>query len=357
MITDFSTYTNVGLHSMTFNGKNSLTDYGILLTIDTNTENVTARSIQDTIPFRQGVIDSSRIGGELFYEVRQLSYRFKILAETQAELAEKTANVKAWLGSDGSLEIYDSDYGNEWKFTNCYLKSIETEKGMNSSVPYLYLTAIFECDPYMIKGGTSKVLLYSFSANGNPAPLAIVNNSKIHNLTWREMVSASGNQVMIDIPDYAVQSSNRKFYVFGNLGDAAVNTALIIRGQTPYGGHVTMTTAYSGAFESLESGDKLVIVYNKDVSVDSVGGVSNALRSFDISDPIYKLEAYTEGTPTLKVNGSSQNISQSFSLPETAVLDIQISQSFFLLETPVLDIQNSGYGYYELWHDNTERRL
>ena len=177
MITDFSTYTDAGLRNITYNGKNSLTDYGILITTDsTNVENLNTKTITENVPYIQGNIDMSRYKGVLYYEPRVLVYRFKVFGEDREDLKEKTQDVLAWLNSSGNYQIIDSDYGSDYAFQNCNLKSIESEPGEYTSVEYSYITATFEAAPYMINVGAvnDKILSYVTTENST---ITVTNNS------------------------------------------------------------------------------------------------------------------------------------------------------------------------------------
>lgn len=348
MITDFRNYTNAGLRNITFNGKNSLKNFGILLTTDTQTESITARSDQTVIPYRQGVLDSSRQDGELYYDARKLVYCFKILAETPQELKEKAANVKKWLTSSGTFEIYDSDYGSEWKFTNCILKSIEARNGEKTSVPYMYLTANFDADPKMMQAGARKTRLYSFAAVGN-AKFAVFNGtsyvSRVISLPWYAVPEVSMHTVTVDLPETAVTTKPSTFHIFDPSDDAKSASAYIFRNGEAVPNSVTMSSSKQGTIMGINSGDKLVIYY-KDDAPDILliaGTLSEKTYSrYTEYDLLYRIKAYAEQTPSLKINGKTADITKQFS---------------FSSEECLIEIQNSGYGYYEFMLDTGEERL
>lgn len=186
MITDFSTYTNAGLQNITYHGKNSLTDYGIVLAEGTSTSNLTIKSTVENMPHCDGQIDMSDLGGKQYYEYRTLVYRFKIFAESREALKAKEKDIKAWLNSSGNKRITDSDYTEtvtennvttttQWSFQNCYLKSIEIEEGQKTECEYEYLTATFECDPWLTAGGVNERIL-KFAVSGT-ITLNITNNN------------------------------------------------------------------------------------------------------------------------------------------------------------------------------------
>lgn len=188
MIMDFSRYTNSGLQSITYHNKNSLADYGVVLSAGTKTSELTAKSIVENIPYTDGQHDLSDIGGGINYDYRTLTYRFKIFAENAQKLREKESQIKSWLNSDGDHKICDNDYdvtvGNvttQWLFEKCVLKNIEVEEGeeKSSDVVYEYLTATFECTPYMLKQGSvnDRVFKFADTITGNNTATIAVNNS------------------------------------------------------------------------------------------------------------------------------------------------------------------------------------
>lgn len=340
MITDFHTYTDAGLRHITYNGVDSLTDHGILIADGTSVENVTPRSAIDTIPQRQGALDGSRVNGELFYEPRTLTYKFKIFADTRAELSTKEATVKAWLNSTGTYRIADSNYSG-YEFVNCVLKGITVEPGEVKSAYYMYLTATFTCDPYMQKTGTSRQRLTTWAAQGNTAR-AVIDNRYIYPVTWLEVPATPANNVLtFSINSTAEQQSQRSFYIFGIPNGVTVSDVYVVRQSQTITGEVTMTAPDRGTLGSVQEDDMVLITYSDDITAAVAVGGTNSGTLYSVTNPKYRLNALTEGAPTFKINGSLQSITQPFTLPATALLAIM----------------TSGYGYYELWHDNTEVRL
>lgn len=247
MITDFSEYTNTGLQNITYHGINSLADLGIVLAEGTRTGDLTANSITETIPYRNGQIDMSVGDNGLTYESRVLVYRFKVFANDIQELREKEARIKTWLNSNGNHKIYDSDYSN-LAFEKCVLKSIETENGEKGGIAYMYLTATFEAEPFMLVSGD--------------------------------------------------------------------NTRIVRVART---GSVTLTVASNSAVT-----------------------IEGTTTQYSVNEPYtYRIIAYTEGTPTITLNGTAIEPDTLFEMPANAEIIIT----------------NTGYGYYELWHDTREVTL
>lgn len=212
MITDFSTYTNSGLQNITYHGKNSLTDYGILLAENTSTSNLGVKSSTESLPKCNGNIDFSDIDGRNF-GARTLIYEFKIFAETREDLKLKESDVKAWLNSEGDNQIIDSDYleteettsngittttTTQWIFQDCHLKSLSVKAGdeKGNGCIYEYLTAVFEAYPYLIKQGTVNERVLKFTDNiGTNESATIAINNNAYTLT-----TSSGSTVTGTLP-------------------------------------------------------------------------------------------------------------------------------------------------------------
>lgn len=174
MITDFSTYTNAGLRNITYNGLNSLTDLGILITNDTEVVELEVKSNSESLPHMQGNIDSSRADGTLYYEARPLIYEFKVFGESRANLKQKETAVLAWLNSQGSFTIQDSDYPN-YEFRNCCLKAVKAKES-EDGLDYMYIKVGFEADPIMHKIGTVNERIFKYAKTGG-STLTITNNA------------------------------------------------------------------------------------------------------------------------------------------------------------------------------------
>jgi len=338
MITDFKEYTGCGLRNITYNGINSLTDLGILIADGSKVGNLTPRSNSTDIPLRQGSIDGSRVNGELFYEPRELVYRFKIFADSRNELKEKEAAVVAWLNSNGTYRITDSDYDGEWEFVNCVLKNITSEQGEVKAAEYLYLTAEFTCDPYMQSAGGTRSRVYKFTAQGDTA-FHVIDNAYIFQPEWSATPTASGNIVQISIPESGGMGT--QYFALSGIPEGAEVTAATVTKDGESGGTISMIGNDSGSLYLAEKGAVIALAYSEEVSpTDCTGGHSAAVYSEE-APFTYRLKAYTEGTPSARLNGTALDLSQPFTMPDRALITIQ----------------NTGYGYYELWHDTTEVRL
>lgn len=341
MITDFRSYTNSGLRHITYNGTDSLSDLGILITTDTtNTDTLEAKSMTDEIAYRQGNIDSSRINGRLYYKPRSLIYKFKVFGDNRQDLEEKKRAVFEWLDSAGDYRISDSNYDG-WDFVECVLKSVQTQYGEHSSADaeYDYITAEFKAYPYMLEAGGVSERVYNFTKLGT-AELYIANNAFIFEptsvITPQTIVD---NTVIIEIPE-EIGSGVKGFHINGIPETAEVVSATVTKsGQSA--GTINMVTNSTGSCYIAVSGVTIEIAYSETISTNAM--LTGPVRkNYNISEPkTYTFVAYTEGTPTVKINGTAISTLSKFTIPNEAAVEIT----------------NTGYGYYELWHDTTERRL
>ena len=325
---------------ITFNGADSLTDLGVCIDSEmTITPDPEQRYTYDTVPYHDGAYNSSAVNGRTYYEPLVLTYVF-ILHSTdrQAVQALRKQIINTWSGAVGDL--MDSDMPG-WKYTNAMVVGEPTLDYFSRAFANALLTVKFTCDPYRQSITGSRQRLTVWTAQGNTAR-AVIDNRYIFPLTWLEVPATPSNSVLtFTISSEAAQQSNRSFYIFGVPSGVTVSDVYVVRQSQTITGEVTMTAPDRGTLGSVQGNDMVVIGYSGDVrAAMAVSGVSSG-TSYSVTNPLYRLNALTEGTPTFKINGSGQSLTQPFTLPATALMAIT----------------NSGYGYYELWHDTTEVRL
>lgn len=84
------------------------------------------------------------------------------------------------------------------------------------------------------------------------------------------------------------------------------------------------------------SGNVLLTVTNNDSYTITIGGSTSAAVSYTAAEPYkYRLVVYAENPETVLLNGTALDISQTFTMPSSAVIAITAA----------------GYKYIELWHD------
>ena len=326
--------------SITFNNVNSLTGFGVVInsekTILTDPEQ---RYTYDTAPFHDGVYNSSAVNGQTYYEPVTLTYVFVLHASSRAAVQSlRKQIINAWSGAVGDLT--DSDMPG-WKYTNSMLIGEPRLEYYSRNFTNAELTLTFTADPYMQNVTGSRQRLTTWAAQGNTAR-AVIDNRYIFPLTWLESPSTPANNVLtFPINATAEQQSQRSFYIFGVPDGVTVSDVYVVRQSQTITGEVTMTAPDRGTLGSVQEDDMVLITYSGDITAAVAVGGTGSGTSYSVTNPKYRLNALTEGTPTLKINGSGQSIVQPFTLPATALLAIT----------------TSGYGYYELWHDDTEVRL
>ena len=307
--------------SITFNNVNSLTGFGVVINSEkTILPDPEQRYTYDTVPFHDGVYNSSAVNGQTYYEPVTLTYVFVLHASSRAAVQSlRKQIINAWSGAVGDLT--DSDMPG-WKYTNAMLIGEPRLEYYSRNFTNAELTLTFTADPYTAR--------------------AVIDNSRIYPLSWLEVPATPINYVLtFSINSTAEQSSLRSFYIFGIPSGVTVSDIYVVRQETVIRDLVTMTAPDRGTLGSVEADDMVVITYTDDITAAVAVGGTGSGTSYSVTNPKYRLNALTEGTPTFKINGSLQSITQPFTLPATALLAIT----------------TSGYGYYELWHDDTEVRL
>lgn len=187
MITDLKTLAGKGLRHITINNKDSLANFGVLITKDSITGSFESKDTSEDIPRRQGAIDDSVLNGVLYYKPRELRYTFKLAAADSVSFEDVRQQIYAWLDGAGKCHIADSNFisysGNsatQWEFTNCVLKSIEETQAVKSiEVVFGYVTAVFMADPYLIKQGAVNARVAKFTdviGTNESATIAVTDN-------------------------------------------------------------------------------------------------------------------------------------------------------------------------------------
>lgn len=322
---------------ITFGGVNSLTDLGVFIDSEqTQTESAEPRYVYDKVSYHDGVYNASTAGGRMFYEPVSLTYVFILHAADREALTElKRQAINAFAGVIGDLT--DSDIPDE-KYTNAMMIGVPTVEFVSRAFMNARLTVRFTADPYMQSINGSRTRVYKFSAAGDVS-LYIAANNVIFMPAWTAEPVTVGNAVLVELPDGVTSAAQKGFHLAGIADGAEVSSAVVSReGSTLR--EITMKNSSDGVFLG-STGDTLQITYTDGVSPTGCTG-GDVKRTFTVEPPYtYRLEAYTEGAPTVKLNGTTINTAQKFSIPDTALLAIQ----------------NTGYGYYELWHDTLEVRL
>lgn len=326
----------MSIKTMTFCGR-STSEFAGVTVASADYGRVESKRNDDELPLRDGLINGSRESGRQHYKARTITYVLNVVS-TPAALEALISSLRAWLTS-ACGDLTDG-YNTGWKFTNAdYLSSDVDFVDMHLGTAQL--TVRFTADPYMQSTTGSRQRLTTWTAQGATARVVLDNNS-IYPPTWLEVPSTPASNVLtFTVSSAAEQQSVRSFCIFGVPGGVTDSDVYVVRGSTTISDAVTMSAPDRGTLGSVEENDMVVITYSGDVTAAAAVGGTGSGSAYSVSSPVYRLEALTEGTPTFKINGSTQSLTQAFTLPATALLAIN----------------TSGYGYYELWQDNTEVRL
>lgn len=152
----FATLT--GLRNITFNGKNSLTNFNILITKNTKVHDTKPRTPSVKLPYRQGRVRAGRASGVLMFDERILTYEFKIIEDTPQALRTKIAQVEAWLYSHDTDRIVDN-FEAGYYFDDCECTNIKVTNKSEGYLNMAYLTATFTAYPFRrsLTGGADSV--------------------------------------------------------------------------------------------------------------------------------------------------------------------------------------------------------
>lgn len=331
MVTDFSAYTNAELQHITYNGKDSLADFGILITNATATGDVSSKSVMFELPYTHGAADMSRQTGQLYYNARSLHYSFKVLADSEQELCEKRAAIRAWLESDGDYEIHDSAEGG-FRFVDCVLKNISSAP-LDIDVIGEYITADFSCYPYKL------------SPNGIAAEIA-----KMYNKSWRGVIINNGIfaqlSILRGVEITKLEDQRYKLRIstdIEGLNVISVNTNLAVVSAED---DVPCYVSDLGFTTYLNSVDGYV-TFTVITSNDPVGPAGEASLGAGVTYAAdtttdYYLDVYSITAPEFTINGTTVEPGK-----------------FEIADQPVnrLAVTNTDKGLYNLRFDSVERRL
>lgn len=295
---------------------------------------VEARRSDDEIALRDGALNGSRADGRLRYKSRTLTYVLNVLA-SPADIEGRLSALREWLSS-GCGDLTDG-FNEGWKFTNADFLSAKVDY-IDMFRGAAQMTVRFTADPYMQSAGGTRTRVFKFTAQGDTA-FHVIDNSYIFMPEWSAVPVSTGSGIFVNIPESGGMGT--QYFVLSGIPEGAEVTSATVTKDGESGGTISMIGNDSGSLYLAEKGATISIAYSEEVSsTDCTGGHSAAVYSAE-APYTYRLKAFTEGTPSVRLNGTLINISQPFTMPDRALITIQ----------------NTGYGYYELWHDTTEVRL
>ena len=129
------------------------------------------KTIKETLPFSNATYDFSSINGETYWEERELSYVFEIIATTPEELEEKKTAFANWVMNVANEEIHDP-YIDGYHFLGTFdSMDYDDEESADKST----ITVNFTAYPYKIANDEKNCVVAVSS--GSTVTLSLVNNS------------------------------------------------------------------------------------------------------------------------------------------------------------------------------------
>ena len=127
-------------------GEHSLSEFGQCFA-SRNTGSPTKKTSTVTVPHMSGFWDFSKVGGELAYESREVTYEIELLEDERADLQDRKSELMEWLLETHDEPIYDDDLPG-WHFVGS-CSGCEWEEGAEGVTGTI--TAKFLCQPFLVK--------------------------------------------------------------------------------------------------------------------------------------------------------------------------------------------------------------
>lgn len=113
------------------------------------------KSVRKSLPYADGALDFSNLGGRHFFETRTLKFVFDVLADSPDELEDAVSRLREFVAFVHDSDIYDDDapdYHYRGSFDS--LDEDPDEYGLSSEV-----TVSFAVEPYRVANNSSEVSL------------------------------------------------------------------------------------------------------------------------------------------------------------------------------------------------------
>lgn len=279
-------------HGMTFRGRHC-TEFGIVVKTKSRPAAPPVRTVEETVPFRDGAVDCSRQGGRLYYEDKLLELEVTIPRTATAKTQEAVSEVVAWLyGSDGWYGdlIFDDMPYIIWEARPLELSEVAMELSRIGRV-----TVQFRCRPFnklryqstgilledmlplgatvRLEYGADAEMEFSNLAEKNPDPVAY---AYIGSAPVAPMITVCGNptiddSVAVRVNDRSVtynmdlQGAEKSFVCWKIDCETWRSYVVAEDGST-----AEMTRYVSGEYPELRPGENWVSVTTPGTSVDVV---------------------------------------------------------------------------------------
>lgn len=135
--------------SITYNGKNSAEDFGLIVT-EIRKPAPEKQIIRASVPYSDREPDFSRVNGKYSYKPRPLEYTFSLHSKSAKMLDKLISDVQDWL-LNAPAGILQESYTPDWHFSEVTCDSCDPEY---TSPTYAILKASFTAYPYRISNYT-----------------------------------------------------------------------------------------------------------------------------------------------------------------------------------------------------------
>lgn len=166
MIMVFSDVSSEYFHNITFNDKNSFSDFKLTISPESDIPIAQPKIISESVPFADGSYDFSMMDGKLHYDNLTWNYVLNIIGDNVEELIEKQSEVVNWLYAGYNVELHDSNY-TDWKFIGAKCTSIKSQIEKRGLLFIDKITATITAYPKRQKNGTVVMTVAEFTPAAN----------------------------------------------------------------------------------------------------------------------------------------------------------------------------------------------
>lgn len=156
----------------------------------------TKKEIKETVPFSNVTYDFSAIGGEVYWNERELQYVCEIIAPTPEELERKKTAFSSWVMniiSEHLIDPFDTDYHYIVTYSDI---DYEDEESIEKTTA----TVVFTAYPYKIANNPK---VYNFLISANSSISVTVINDSSHRIT-PTLITNANIILQIDNDSYSV---------------------------------------------------------------------------------------------------------------------------------------------------------
>lgn len=326
----------MSIRTITLNGV-STDDLGIWVT-DADYGELGLQQQFETLPYRDGYINFTRMGGKQAFEPVKMTYTLAFCADTPDLLSDKIRSVRQWAYSAGGTLL--DDYFSGWKFVNVQCVSVSSPEYLNMERTKAKMRIEFLRDPYM--ESTTGVRADITQLAGRVINAFILKNSVLC-LNYIYPASA-GMGATIDGTTMTLTYTLDSSYAGLRCFDVSGTPDFELTGGTLDGVAVTLAGTHNFFASVPASGGTLTLKATVAEGASSpfiIIAIGAGLAFAHDNNKHYVIEDYAVGTHTLKING----ISASFA-------GFTISGEY-----DTISIVGEREGVYDLRYDSVSRSL